>query len=75
MKRPLSINDYDEERETITLIYQMKGQGTRAFSLCLARRNDGRHCPDRTRVSSAASDKKVFLVGGAAWALRRCPPS
>ena len=31
MKRPISINDYDEAGETLTLIYQVKGQGTSAL--------------------------------------------
>ena len=64
MKRPLSINDYDEEHETITLIYQVKGRGTRALSSASPGETMDVIAPVGRGFHLAASDKKVFLVGG-----------
>lgn len=64
MKRPISINDYDEEHETITLIYQIKGQGTRALVSAQPGEAMDVIAPIGRGFRLAASDKKVFLVGG-----------
>jgi dihydroorotate dehydrogenase electron transfer subunit len=34
LRRPFSIHAYDEKRRELTLVYQVKGKGTRAFADC-----------------------------------------
>lgn len=63
-KRPISINDYDEKTETVTLIYQMKGKGTQALVKTPVDTELDTIVPVGRGFHLAAADKKVFLVGG-----------
>ncbi len=64
MKRPISINDYDEKTQTITLIYQVKGDGTQALVTTPSGTELDAILPIGRGFHLAAADKKVFLVGG-----------
>jgi len=64
LKRPISINDYDEAAETLTLIYQAKGQGTRALVDAAPGATMDVIAPVGRGYHLTAADRKVFLVGG-----------
>lgn len=64
MKRPISINEYDEKAQTVTLIYQVKGQGTRALTAAEPGARLDAILPVGRGFHLSANDKKVFLVGG-----------
>ncbi len=64
MKRPISINDWDDKAQTITLIYQVKGNGTQALVKTPAGTELDAILPVGRGFHLAAGDKKVFLVGG-----------
>ncbi len=64
LKRPISICETDVEKNTVTLVYQIKGKGTTA----LADMGKGTVLDAILPIGSGYhlknSDKKVFLVGG-----------
>jgi dihydroorotate dehydrogenase electron transfer subunit len=64
MKRPISINDFDEAAETLTLIYQMKGQGTSALVAAEPGAEMDVIAPVGRGYHLTAADRKVFLIGG-----------
>ncbi len=64
LKRPISINALDESAHTVTLIYQVKGNGTRALLTALPGTSLYAILPVGRGFHLSASDKKVFLVGG-----------
>lgn len=39
LRRPISINQINQEKQTVTLIYRVQGQGTQVFSQITGRRS------------------------------------
>lgn len=64
LKRPISINEVDAESKTVTLVYQVKGKGTNAFTDIKQGTKLDAILPVGSGYNLKNSDKKVFLVGG-----------
>jgi dihydroorotate dehydrogenase electron transfer subunit len=64
LKRPLSICTVDAKAQTVTLVYQIKGKGTKAFSELRAGDGVDAILPIGRGFSLNSGDKTVFLVGG-----------
>lgn len=64
LRRPLSICKTDAAASTVTLIYQVKGKGTEAFSKLRAGANISAILPMGKGFNLKNSDKRIFLVGG-----------
>lgn len=62
--RPLSINDADKSAQTVTLIYQVCGKGTKAFSQMPVGTKLGAILPVGRGFYLQSRDKTVFLAGG-----------
>lgn len=64
LRRPLSICAADAGRHTVTLIYQIKGKGTQAFSALNAGANIEAILPVGRGFNLKGGDRTIFLVGG-----------
>ncbi len=64
LRRPLSICTVDAEAQIVTLVYQIKGKGTQAFSELRAGDGVETILPIGRGFNLKGTDKRVFLVGG-----------
>jgi dihydroorotate dehydrogenase electron transfer subunit len=64
LKRPISICTVDASNYTISLVYQVKGKGTQAFSELGAGTNVEAILPVGRGFNLKATEKNIFLVGG-----------
>jgi dihydroorotate dehydrogenase electron transfer subunit len=64
LKRPISICTADAAENSVTLIYQIKGKGTEAFSILKAGTKINAILPVGRGFNLKNSDKNIFLVGG-----------
>ena len=64
LKRPISINALDVDTQTVTLIYQVKGSGTRSLITAEPGTRLETIMPVGRGFHISASHKKVYLVGG-----------
>ena len=64
LKRPISINAWNMEAQTVTLVYQLLGDGTRAWANAAAGTVVDAIMPVGRGFNLTAADKNVILIGG-----------